>query len=153
MKVNIQYMRKKYEMNSRKIRELITLEDRISAGKINQELVEQAGKLYRQFMEYCDYIREPLKLYFQEKLEYLYLNEKVAKMLIKQDNRDNQKNIQILSDSFLNFSEIQETSITGLEEYLTQNGHQEDDKDKLRELNLKGRAHQTRRRRRATSSR
>ena len=131
-------MRKKYEMTPRRIKELITLEDRISAGKINKELVEQISKLYKQFMEYCEYLREPLKLYFQEKLEYLYLNEKVAKMLIKQDNKNKKQDIQVLSESFLNFSEIQETSLTGLEEYFSENNYITENQERLKELNLRG---------------
>ena len=137
MKMNIQFMRKKYEMNPRKIRELITLEDRISSGKVNQELVEQLGNLYRQFTDYCEQIREPLKLYFQEKLEYLYLNEKVAKMLIKNDNRHNQEEIHVLSESFLNFSEIQETQPSGLEEYFS-NSYSTEKKELRKEMNLQG---------------
>ena len=152
MKINIQFMRKKYEINSRTIRELITLEDRVMTGKINQELVEQIGKLYKQFMEYCEYIREPLKLYFQEKLEYLYLNEKVAKMLIKQDNQENRKNVQILSDSFLNFSEIQETPLTGLEEYFSENNFKENSKEKKREMNLEGNSDKIKRKKKETNS-
>ena len=131
---------KKYEMNTRKIKELINLEDRISSGKINQELVEQLGNLYRQFMEYCEYIREPLKLYFQEKLEYLYLNEKVAKMLIKNENRKQQEEIKVLSESFLNFSEIQESPVLGLEEYMSENNYTSEEKERRKELNLQGRS-------------
>jgi uncharacterized membrane protein YheB (UPF0754 family) len=148
MKVNIQFMRKKYEMNPRKIKELITLEDRMSAGKINKELVEQIGKLYKQFMEYCEYLREPLKLYFQEKLEYLYLNEKIAKMLIKQDNRKRKEDIKVLSESFLNFSEIQETPEIGLEEYFSANNYSSEQKERQKEMNLKGKPDKTTKKRR-----
>jgi uncharacterized membrane protein YheB (UPF0754 family) len=121
MRMNIQFIRKKHEMNPRQIKRLISLEERIASGKINKEIIEQIGSLYKQFMDYCEMIREPLKLYFQEKLEYLYLNEKVAKMLLKQENRAKKEDVQVLSDSFLNFSEIQETPVPGLEEYFSGN--------------------------------
>ena len=150
MKVNVQYMRKKYEVNARKIKELITLEDRVSAGKINRELVEQIGQLYKQFMEYCEFIREPLKLYFQEKLEYLYLNEKVAKMLVKQENKERKEDIQVLSESFLNFSEIQDKPVEGLEEYFSENNLSVEVKERRKELNLEGKSQETRSRRRTT---
>ena len=152
MRMNVQYMRKKYEVNSRKIKELITLEERVAGGKINRELGEQVGHLYRRFAEYCEYIREPLKLYFQEKLEYHYLNEKVAKMLIQQENKATREDIQVLSDSFLNFSEIQEQKVPGLEEYFSGNRYSTEQKEQLKEANLKGESDQTRSRRRARSS-
>lgn len=69
-------------------------------------------------MEYCQNIKEPLKMYFQEKLEYLFLNEKIFKMLLKEDNVVNeQENMNILGNSFLKFSEIQNNNQSVLDKF------------------------------------
>lgn len=141
MKVNMHYIRKKYEITPRKIKDLLVLEDRLASGRVNKELAQQLGNLYRQFMEYCDYIKEPLKLYFQEKLEYLYLNEKVFKMLIKEDNFEKKRDeIELLSNSFLQFSEIKEEQPGEIseKEYFSNTNYESLDTEQLQKINIKG---------------
>lgn len=118
MKMNIQFIRKKFEINAKTIKELIILEERLISGKIKKEHLSKLSQIYKTFMEYCENIKEPLKMYFQEKLEYLFLNEKIFKMLLKEDNVINeQENMNILGNSFLKFSEIQNDNQSVLDKF------------------------------------
>jgi hypothetical protein len=66
----------------------------------------------QRLVEYCEYIKDPLKLYFQEKIETLYLKKDVMRVIIEADNQrvglEEPKKVEILSNSFLKFSEIQD---------------------------------------------
>jgi hypothetical protein len=68
--------------------------------------------IYKRLIEYCEYIKDPLKLYFQEKIENLYLKKDVMRVILQTDNQNKGSSeipkVEILSNSFLKFSEIQD---------------------------------------------
>ena len=98
---------------------MVILEERVISGRINKNDTSKLTQLYQQFMDYCQAIKEPLKIYFQEKLEYLFLNEKICQMLIKENNRAQvNESTEILSNSFLKFSEIQNKNDNIMESYI-----------------------------------
>ena len=105
-KPNLHFIRKKSSINEKSIKNLLILEEQYVRGKISKKMIEDMSKLYRKFLDYCIEIREPLKLYFQEKLEYLYLDQKVIQMLIVDEKQAEEDEILILNTEFLNFSEI-----------------------------------------------
>lgn len=120
MKINTQYVRKKFEVNPKTIKEMVVLEESLISGKISKSQTSKLSQYYQQFIDYCQCIREPLKLYFQEKLEYLFLNEKIFKMLLQDKNPSNEQgNIQLLGNSFLKFSEIENKNDKVMQKYIS----------------------------------
>lgn len=121
LRPNVHYIRKSSNLNDESIRTLLILEERYIRGKINKKLIEEITNIYRQFISYCTLVKEPLRLYFQEKLEYLYLDKKVIKIIIEEDNKGtSQEEIKMLNNEFLNFSEIQMSDIdTPSDQFLT----------------------------------
>lgn len=59
-------------------------------------------------MDYLETIDDPLKYYFKEKIGNLYINKDVMRLFIEKGNKGEGKSIQMLSDSFLHFSEIRD---------------------------------------------
>lgn len=107
IKPNLHFLRKKHEINVKRIKNLLVLEEQYVYGNISKKMIEDMTKLYQGFISYCEEIKEPMKLYFQEKLEYLYYNEKVFQAVIAdQDNEEDIEEVHLLNNDFLNFSEI-----------------------------------------------
>jgi len=110
IKPNLHFLRKKHEINVKRIKNLLILEEQYVYGNISKKMIEDMTKLYQGFISYCEEIKEPMKLYFQEKLEYLYYNEKVFQAVVaEQGNIDNDNEVALLNNDFLNFSEIGQT--------------------------------------------
>jgi len=64
-------------------------------------------------IEYFEYVRDPIKFYFQEKAANLFLKKEVVKVFIEEDNKSKnpkKEPIQVLTNSFLNFSELRDGS-------------------------------------------
>ena len=59
-------------------------------------------------MDYLETIDDPLKFYFKERIGNLYLNKDVMKLFLDKGNKGEGKSVQMLSDSFMNFSEIKD---------------------------------------------
>lgn len=59
-------------------------------------------------MDYLETIDDPLKYYFKEKIGNLYLNKDVMKLFVEKGNKGEGQSIHMLSDSFMNFSEIRD---------------------------------------------
>ena len=117
--MNIQYIRKKHSICPRTIKELIILEERLIGGNLRKEHLQKLSNLYKQIMDYCEKIKEPLKMYFQEKLEYLFLNEKIFKMLLNEDNKKKEdEDVKLLGNSFLKFSEIQNDKDSVMDKFI-----------------------------------
>ena len=58
-------------------------------------------------------MKDPIKIYFQEKAANLFLRKEIVKIFIEEDNKNKtnqQEPVQILSNSFLNFSELRDVS-------------------------------------------
>lgn len=107
IKPNLHFLRKKHEINVKRIKNLLVLEEQYVYGNISKKMIEDMTKLYQGFISYCEEIKEPMKLYFQEKLEYLYYNEKVFQAVVAdQENVDDNEEVALLNNDFLNFSEI-----------------------------------------------
>jgi hypothetical protein len=120
MKINTQYVRKKFEVNPKTIKEMVVLEESLISGQISKCQTSKLSQFYQQFIDYCHCIREPLKLYFQEKLEYLFLNEKIFKMLLQDQTPKNEsENTQLLGNSFLKFSEIENKNDKIMQKYIS----------------------------------
>ena len=112
LRPNVHYIRKSSNLNDESIRTLLILEERYIRGKINKKLIEEITNIYRKFIDYCTLVKEPLRLYFQEKLEYLYLDKKVIQIIIEEENKGtSQEEIKMLNNEFLNFSEIEMSDI------------------------------------------
>ena len=110
IKPNLHFLRKKHEINVKRIKNLLILEEQYVYGNISKKMVEDMTKLYQGFISYCEEIKEPMKLYFQEKLEYLYYNEKVFQAVVAdQQNMESNDEVALLNNDFLNFSEIGQT--------------------------------------------
>ena len=58
-------------------------------------------------MDYLETIDDPLKYYFKEKIGNLYINKDVMRLFIEKGNKG-EGGIHMLSDSFMNFSEIKD---------------------------------------------
>ena len=83
------------------------LEEQYVYGNISKKMIEDMTKLYQGFISYCEEIKEPMKLYFQEKLEYLYYNEKVFQAVVaNEEEEEGEDEVALLNNDFLNFSEI-----------------------------------------------
>lgn len=107
IKPNLHFLRKKHEINVKRIKNLLVLEEQYVYGNISKKMIEDMTKLYQGFISYCEEIKEPMKLYFQEKLEYLYYNEKVFQAVVADQNgEDDHEEVALLNNDFLNFSEI-----------------------------------------------
>ena len=59
-------------------------------------------------MDYLETIDDPLKYYFKERIGNLYINKDVMKLFIDKGNKGEGESVQMLTDSFLQFSDIQE---------------------------------------------
>lgn len=107
IKPNLHFLRKKHEINVKRIKNLLVLEEQYVYGNISKKMIEDMTKLYQGFISYCEEIKEPMKLYFQEKLEYLYYNEKVFQAVIAgEGDVEDGEEVGLLNNDFLNFSEI-----------------------------------------------
>lgn len=108
MKLSVHHLRSRNGITSESIKKLITLEDNISDGTFTKQNVFETTDIYSRFVEYLEYIKDPLKLYFQEKIENLFLKKAVMKVIIEEENAQTRslKEIEILSNDFLQFSEI-----------------------------------------------
>ena len=109
MKLSVHHLRSRNGITAETMKRLISLEDSISDGSFSKQNVFEATDIYSRFVEYLEYIKDPLKLYFQEKIENLFLKKTVMKVIIEEDNahtRSSSKDIEILSHDFLQFSEI-----------------------------------------------
>ena len=107
IKPNLHFLRKKHKINAKRIKNLLILEEQYVYGNISKKMIEDMTKLYQGFISYCEEVKEPMKLYFQEKLEYLYYNEKVFQAVVAdQENEEDNTDVGLLNNDFLNFSEI-----------------------------------------------
>ena len=68
--------------------------------------------IQKQLIEYFEYAKDPIKLYFQEKASNLFLRKEIVALFLEEDKSptDPQPKVQMLSNSFLNFSEIREVN-------------------------------------------
>lgn len=107
IKPNLHFLRKKHEINEKRIKNLLVLEEQYVYGNISKKMIEDMTRLYQGFISYCEEIKEPMKLYFQEKLEYLYYNEKVFQAVVAAEGDvEGEEEVGLLNNDFLNFSEI-----------------------------------------------
>lgn len=115
MKLSTNHLRVRAGIDSETIKRIITLEDDLNEGRLTKDSVFEITDIYSRFTEYLEYIRDPLKLYFQLRIESLFKKKTVAKMLIEDSNKNvtgKKKNLEILSDDFLNFSEISDLRLS-----------------------------------------
>ena len=108
MRVAVQNLRQKLSIDSKAIKRIVFLEEQLYDGVVSQELIFEVTDIYSRFVEYFEYVSDPMKLYFQEKIEALFYKKPVMKALLEQDNLANapKKKIELLSDNFLKFSDI-----------------------------------------------
>ena len=106
IKTNAHFLRKEHNVTVKSLKTLLILEEQYIRGRISQKMIEEMANLYKNFLDYCIKIREPFKIYFQEKLEYLYLDQKVQRELMKGENKEEKEELVMLDTEFLNFSEI-----------------------------------------------
>lgn len=108
MRVAVQNLRQKLSIDSKAIKRIVFLEEQLYDGAVTQQLIFEITDLYSRFVEYFEYVSDPMKLYFQEKIEALFYKKPVMKALLEQDNLANapKKKIELLSDDFLKFSDI-----------------------------------------------
>lgn len=108
MKMSVHNLRARNGINPETIKKLVAIEEKISDGCFTKNTVFEATDLYSRIVEYLEYIKDPLKLYFQEKIENLFLKKAVMRAIIEEENAKGRgsKEIEILSNDFLQFSEI-----------------------------------------------
>lgn len=63
-------------------------------------------------MDYLETINDPLKYYFKEKIGNLYINKDVMKVFIEKGNKGEGQSVVMLTESFMNFSEIEDLQKT-----------------------------------------
>lgn len=110
MKLSTHMMRERSGISHEVIKRIVALEDQLAEGELSKQGIFEIADIYSRFVDYLEFIRDPLKLYFQEKIESLFLKKAVMKAIIREDNTTNgpERKVEILSDDFLNFSEIQD---------------------------------------------
>lgn len=59
-------------------------------------------------MDYLETIDDPLKYYFKEKIGSLYVNKDVMKLFTGKDNMEVEKEVEVLTNLFMRFSEIRD---------------------------------------------
>lgn len=109
MKLSTNHVRTRMGINPEGIKRLVTLEDEFFEGKVSKDMIFELSDLYSRFTDYLEYLRDPMKLYFQAKIEGLFQKKIVMKTIIEEQNKTNEGNeVEILSQDFLNFSDIYE---------------------------------------------